>query len=144
MHGRLRLVGDSRALGYSDGLGEHTGASMQSRRAFSSCWHPPAAPPEAQQSAKQKSISKRDSLSIHRELQLRQDRCACMPSYLPQGLIKWYHVLSIAVIGPRHGFGCCLSGCLILRCETDCSRMGLTAVEAPLGGILGSDRPYGR
>ena len=42
----------------------------------------------------------------------------------------------MAVIAPMHGAGSCLFGFLTLNRVTDCNRMGLTAVEAPLGGIL--------
>ena len=42
----------------------------------------------------------------------------------------------MAFIGPRHGFASCLSGRLILSRETDWSRIGLIAVEAPFGGIV--------
>lgn len=43
--------------------------------------------------------------------------------------------VNIADITPRQGFTCCLSGLLILSCETDWRRMGLSWVEAPFGGI---------
>jgi hypothetical protein len=46
------------------------------------------------------------------------------------------NVLNMAVIGPRQGFGSCLSGCLIFKRDTVCSRTGFIAVEAPRGGIL--------
>jgi len=42
----------------------------------------------------------------------------------------------MADMGPMHGFGSCLSGRLIFSFVTDCSRMGVTAVEMPLGGIV--------
>jgi hypothetical protein len=64
-------------------------------------------------------------------------RICVFPSFagvLDRGSVQ--HILNIALIGPRHGLGSCLSGCLIFNRLTDCSRIGLTAVEEPLGGIL--------
>jgi len=43
---------------------------------------------------------------------------------------------SIADMGPMQGFGSCLSGRLIFNFDTDCSRIGATAVEAPLDGMM--------
>lgn len=48
----------------------------------------------------------------------------------------WVDILSMADMGPMHGFASCLSGCLIFNRETDCSLMGLTVVETPFGGML--------
>lgn len=45
------------------------------------------------------------------------------------------HSLSMALMAPRHGVGACLSGCRIRSLSTVCSRIGLSAVEAPLGGM---------
>lgn len=50
------------------------------------------------------------------------------------------HILSIALIGPRHGFGSALSGCLIFIRETVCSLIGLMAVDEPLGGMVEESR----
>ena len=49
--------------------------------------------------------------------------------------------LSTADIGPMHGLAlACESGLLILSFCTDCRRMGLMAVEPPLGGMMGEAR----
>ncbi len=45
-------------------------------------------------------------------------------------------LLNIADMTPMHGFICCLSGRLTRSLDTDCSRMGLSCVEAPLGAIV--------
>lgn len=42
----------------------------------------------------------------------------------------------MADMAPRHGLICCLSGRLMRRRDTDCSRIGLSCVEAPLAGIV--------
>lgn len=68
---------------------ERTGASTQSRNAFSRPWHPPAAPPAAQQSVT------RNRLSVKGEPVQRKPKK------------RDVHVLSIAVIGPIHGLGFC-------------------------------------
>ena len=59
----------------------------------------------------------------------------CLRQCLVEGCMDG-DILSIAVIGPIHGFASCLSGCLIFRRDTDWSLIGLTAVEAPLGGMV--------
>lgn len=46
------------------------------------------------------------------------------------------HLLNMAVIGPIQGFWSCCLGFLIRRCDTDCSRIGLVAVDIPLGGAM--------
>ena len=48
---------------------------------------------------------------------------------------SFVHSLSMALMAPRHGVGACVSGCRIRSLSTDCNRIGLSAVEAPLGGI---------
>lgn len=59
----------------------------------------------------------------------------CLRRRLAEGFADG-DILSIAVIGPIHGFASCLSGCLIFRRDTDWSLIGLTAVEVPLGGMM--------
>lgn len=46
------------------------------------------------------------------------------------------NILSIAVMDAMQGFASVFCGFRILRRETDCRRMGLTAVVAALGGMV--------
>lgn len=46
------------------------------------------------------------------------------------------NVLNMALMGPKHGFGSALSGCLIFIRDTVCSLIGFMAVDEPLGGMV--------
>ena len=76
-------------------------------------------PPEAQQSCS----------TVSRNLQL--DQLMWSASSLD--------LLNIAVIGPIHGFGSCLSGLLILSLATVCSRIGVVTVERLFEGMIAAE-----